>query len=79
MAKGSDKVAFLGPEGTFTEEALLANMPDGGLSSLPVSVDPRRPKAVRTARQPLGLVAIENSLEGSVLVTLDSLAWASRS
>lgn len=74
MSNGSDRVAFLGPEGTFTEEALLAHMPDG-LHPFPYPSIPDVLRAVQTAEVPLGIVAIENALEGSVPVTLDSLVW----
>ncbi len=75
MAQGTDRVAFLGPEGTFTEEALLANMPEGGLHPFPYPSIRDVLRAVQSGEAPLGIVAIENALEGSVPVTLDSLAW----
>ncbi len=75
MTQGSDRVAFLGPEGTFTEEALLANMPDGDLHPFPYPSIRDVLLAVQSGEVPLGIVAIENALEGSVPVTLDSLAW----
>ena len=68
-------IAFLGPEGTFTEEALLANMPSGDLHPFPHPSIRDVLKAVESGESPLGLVPIENSIEGSVAITLDSLAW----
>lgn len=69
------RVAFLGPEGTFTEEALLANMPGDGLDPFPYPSIREVLRAVREGDAGLGLVPIENSLEGSVALTLDLLAW----
>ena len=74
MSTSSDRVAFLGPEGTFTEEALLANMPEADLHPFPYPSIRDVLKAVQSGEAPLGIVPIENSLEGSVAVTLDSLA-----
>ncbi len=76
MADGSDRVAFLGPEGTFTEEALLANLPAEGLHPFPYGSIRDVLVAVRDGDAALGVVPIENSLEGSVAVTLDLLAFA---
>lgn len=75
MAAGSERVAFLGPEGTFSEEALLANMPAGGLHPFPYPSIRDVLEAVQSGEVPLGIVAIENALEGSVPVTVDSLAF----
>ncbi len=72
---GSRPIAFLGPEGTFTEEALLANMPPGDYHPFPYPSIREVLKAVQTGEAPLGIVPIENSIEGSVVVTLDSLAF----
>jgi len=69
------RVAFLGPEGTFTEEALLA-------SSDPVLIEPvPEPTvydcvmAVHEERVDRAIVPIENSLEGTVNATLDALVF----
>lgn len=75
MSDTSDRVAFLGPEGTFTEEALLAHMPKGDLHPFPYPSIRDVLRAVQNGEVPLGIVAIENALEGSVPVTLDSLAF----
>lgn len=69
------RLAYLGPEGTFTEEALLS-MPvarDAGL--VPMSTVPDVVRAVASGEVDAGLVPIENSIEGSVNVTLDALAF----
>lgn len=69
------RVAFLGPEGTFTEEALLANVPDDTLRPFPYPSIREVLRAVSEGAADLGLVPIENSLEGSVALTLDLLAF----
>lgn len=75
MAAGDRRVAFLGPEGTFTEEALLADPPEGGLHPFPHPSIREVMTAVHEGDAALGLVPIENSLEGSVNITLDLLAF----
>ena len=72
---GARQVAFFGPEGTFTEEALLANMPGEALHPFPYPTIRDVVAAVADGRAEIGLVPIENSLEGSVPVTLDLLAF----
>ncbi len=75
MSTRHDRVAFLGPEGTFTEEALLANLPGDGLHPFPYASIREVLQAVQDGEAPLGVVPIENSLEGSVALTLDLLAF----
>jgi prephenate dehydratase len=68
------RVAFLGPEGTFTEEALLASFDRTGIEPLPEASVYDCVMAVQEGRAERAIVPIENSLEGSVNVTLDALA-----
>lgn len=75
MSGAGERVAFLGPEGTFTEEALLANLPQQGLHPFPYPSIREVLEAVQDGEVPLGVVPIENSLEGSVALTLDLLAF----
>ena len=68
------RVGYLGPPGTFAEEALLELAgPAGDLEAVafPSVVDCFR--AVRMGEVPEVLVPIENSIEGSVNQTLDQL------
>lgn len=76
MSAASDaapRAAYLGPEGTFSEEALLASL--HGSRSRPVAVETIRDAviAVQAGSVEWALVPIENSIEGSVTVTLDTL------
>jgi prephenate dehydratase len=67
------RVAFLGPEGTFAEEALRASAP-GGVEEVPYATVYETVMAVHHGDVDRGVVPIENSLEGSVTTTLDALA-----
>ncbi len=77
------RIAYLGPEGTFSEAALLRMaagqmVPDGGeLELQPTESTPAALDAVRGGAADYACVPIENSIEGSVLPTLDSLAGGS--
>jgi prephenate dehydratase len=78
MREGSDgdgiRVAFLGPAGTFTEEALLSSARPGSVEPVPVASIPETVAALRHGAVELAIAPIENSLEGSINVTLDVLA-----
>lgn len=69
------KVGFLGPEGTFTEEALLSVIPKKGRKFIPFSTEADVIQAVDKGLIDKGIVPIENSIEGPVNVTLDMLAF----
>lgn len=67
-------IAYLGPAGTFSEEAALAyagSAPDTAL--LPLSSIPAVVTAIETDAATVGILPIENLLEGSVNYTLDLL------
>jgi prephenate dehydratase len=68
------RVAFLGPEGTFTEEALLASRREADVDPVPEPTVYDCVMAVHEGRVDQAIVPIENSLEGSVTATLDALA-----
>jgi prephenate dehydratase len=67
------RAAYLGPPGTFSEEALLASAPPGA-EPLPLATVPDVVLAVQERRAERGLVPIESASEGSVDATLDALA-----
>ena len=79
------RIAYLGPEGTFTDAALiqitatglLPGQPTGGLERLPIDSTPAALDAVRGGDADYACVPIENSIDGSVTPTLDSLAMGS--
>ena len=76
------RIAYLGPEGTFTEAA-LRQMIEAGMvpqhnpatvTPIPVDSTPAALDAVRDGVAEYACVPIENSIDGSVMPTLDSLA-----
>lgn len=69
-----DTIAYLGPPGSFSEEAALAwagGRPATGL--LPLASIPAVVTAIETGAATVGVLPIENLLEGSVNYTLDLL------
>jgi prephenate dehydratase len=69
------KVAFLGPPGTFTEEALLTQADLAAEELVPMRSVPDALAAVERGEVDLAVVPVENSIEGTVNVTLDTLAF----
>ena len=67
------RVAFLGPAGTFTEEALRASAP-GPVEEVAYPSIYETVMAVHEGDTDMAVVPIENSLEGGVAMTLDALA-----
>lgn len=73
-AGGRPRVAYLGPEGTFSEEALLAGARPDSVQPVAVATIFGAIASLRGGDVEFALVPIENSLEGSVSITLDLLA-----
>ena len=71
------RVAYLGPPGTFTEEALRLEAAFCEDVHVPMPTIPDVLDAAGRGDVDFGFVAIENSLGGSVNVTLDNLALES--
>ncbi len=69
------RVAYLGPPGTFTEEALLAQADLAEAELVSMRSMPEVLAATASGEVDLGFVALENSIEGSVLLVLDRLVF----
>jgi len=67
------RIAYLGPEGTFSEEAALSQARRDDATLVPFSSIPALVSAVETGLTERAMLPIENSLEGSVSFTLDLL------
>ncbi len=69
------KVAYLGPAGTFSEDALRAAAGDEPIEAAPTTTVHDAVQSVARGEVALALVPFENSIEGSVRPTLDALAF----
>ena len=69
------RIGFLGPEGTFTEQALLGQADLAGEELVPMATIAEVLAAADDGTIDLGFVGIENSIEGTVNVTIDALAF----
>ncbi|WP_327088391.1 prephenate dehydratase [Nonomuraea sp. NBC_01738] len=67
------RLAYLGPEGTFTEEALRLIEPEA--ERLPCATVGAALNAARSGEADGAVVPLENSLEGGITTTLDEFAW----
>jgi len=73
-AQAPARVGYLGPAGTFTEEALLASALPGAVEPVAQATIYDAILALRHGEVEWTIAPIENSLDGSVSVTLDLLA-----
>ena len=70
-------IGYLGPPGTFAEQALLTQPDLAALELVPLPSIPDVLAATTAGDVDLGLVPIENAIEGTVNVTQDVLAFES--
>ncbi|MEM9653440.1 MAG: prephenate dehydratase [Actinomycetota bacterium] len=75
MTNSTPRIAYLGPAGTFTEQALMSqpDLANDELVPMPKFVDVL--DATSNGDVDHGFVAIENAIEGTVNITLDALAF----
>lgn len=73
MSSSPPRVAYLGPPGTNTDEAMRASA-DGPIEPVAAASVPAAIAAVQAGEVDRAVVPIENSLEGGVAATLDTLA-----
>jgi chorismate mutase/prephenate dehydratase len=72
----SVRVAYLGPEGTYSEQAALAHF-GHAIDTQPCATIDEVVRSVETRRADFGMLAVENSNEGAVNRTLDLLLTSS--
>jgi prephenate dehydratase len=69
------RIGFLGPPGTFSEEALLSEPDLAAAEVVALPTFPEVVAAVEGGATDLGFLAIENSIEGTVNTNLDALVF----
>ncbi len=69
------RIGFLGPEGTFTEEALLSEPAYTGADVTPMLSLVDVLESVRNGTVDLGFIPLENAIEGTVRDIIDSLVF----
>ena len=74
-ADGRGRIAFLGPEGTFSEQALLTQPDYAAMELVSCGTITDVLHTVTSGEADIGFVPIENAIEGSVNITLDALIF----
>ena len=75
MSSQIGRIAYFGPAGTFTEQALLSQVDLGKFERVPYATVPDVLDAVERRETEYGFVPIENSIEGTVNFTQDALVF----
>ena len=75
MIAPGTRIGFLGPFGTFTEQALMSQADLAACELVPYRTMPDVLDAVEASEVAYGFVAIENSIEGMVNLTQDELVF----
>ena len=75
MASQRQRIGYLGPEGTFTQQALRSQADLAGAEHIPFRTVVDVLDAVEDGSISLGFVPIENSIEGTVNYTQDALVF----
>jgi prephenate dehydratase len=68
------RIAYFGPQGTFTEQAALRLIDPSTDELVPMETVPVALTAVRKGEADAACVPVENSVEGAVTITMDALA-----
>jgi len=75
LVPAATRIGFMGPHGTFTEQALLGQPDLAAADTHPFDSIPDVLNGLVTGDVDLGFVPIENAIEGAVNVTQDTLAF----